>query len=196
MKSLMQDALGSDWDKLPPALQAHYGYGTTVDIGHMDIEYPNFMQPFLSILRVFGALVNRSGQQIPTRVEKNVVAERQYWRRTISYPDGKVINFNSYWVLADSNQLIEFVNPLLGLQMAMHVEGGQLHYRGVRYVVKLGAWHLPIPEWLALGHTTILETEIDETHFAMDFRLTHPLFGQIFRYAGKFEATVKHGGDS
>jgi hypothetical protein len=29
---------------------------------------------------------------------------------------------------------------------------------------------------------------IDETHFAMDFRLTHPLLGEVFRYAGRFEA--------
>jgi hypothetical protein len=29
MKSLMQQALGADWDKLPAALQAHYRFGTT-----------------------------------------------------------------------------------------------------------------------------------------------------------------------
>lgn len=31
-------------------------------------------------------------------------------------------------------------------------------------------------------------------HFAMDFRLTHPLFGQVFRYAGEFEALPDSGG--
>lgn len=24
----------------------------------------------------------------------------------------------------------------------------------------------------------------------MDFRLTHPVFGQVFRYSGRFEATT------
>lgn len=188
MKSLMQQALGADWDKLPPALQAHYRFGTTTDAGHMDIDYPRFMQSFLTVLRVLGALVNRRGQQVPTVVEKSVVGDRQYWRRTITYPDGQVVFFNSFWVSAASGQVIEFVNPVLGLQMAPYVVGNQLHYRGVRFVAKLGPLQLPIPEWMALGHTTIVEEAVDERHFIMDFRLTHPLLGQLFRYSGKFEA--------
>jgi hypothetical protein len=192
MKSLMQHALGNDWCKLPPALQAHYRFGTTMDVGYMDIEYPRFMQPYLSVLRFFGALINRRGLHISTIVEKNVIGDRQYWRRTITFPDKKVVHFNSFWVSAGGNQLIEFVNPVLGLQMAVFVDDGKLHYRGVRFVAKLGTLLLPIPEWLALGHTSIVEEAVDDTHFAMDFRLIHPLFGQVFRYSGEFEATIKY----
>lgn len=188
MRSLMQCALGADWYKLPPALQTHYRFGKTVDTGHMDIEYPGFMKPWLSSLRLLGALIDRRGKQVPTVVEKSVVDGRQYWRRTITYADGQVVHFNSFWVSAGGNQMIEFVNPVLGLQMVVFVEDGKLHYEGVRFVAKLGRWLLPIPEWLVLGHTTIVEEAVDETHFAMDFRLTHPLFGQLFRYAGTFEA--------
>ena len=188
MKSLMQRALGADWDRLPPALQTHYQVGTTIDTGHLNVEYPRFMQPFLSILSVFGALVNRRGGDVATVVNKRVVGDRQYWRRTLTYPDGKVVYFNSFWVSAENGQVIEFVNPVLGLQMAPFVKAGRLHYRGVRFVAKLGSLLLPIPEWLVLGHTTIVEEAIDETRFAMDFRLTHPLFGEVFRYSGEFEA--------
>lgn len=190
MKSLMQNALGNDWDKLPPALQAHYRIGGTIDNGHLDIEYPRLMQGVLSMLRPLGALVNRGGRQIHTVVRKSVVQDRQYWRRTITYADGKVIHFNSFWVSAANQQLIEFVNPVLGLQMAPYVVGNQLHYRGVQFVLRIGRWLLPIPEWLVLGHTTIVEKAIDEQHFEMDFRLIHPWFGQLFRYSGKFAATV------
>lgn len=200
MKSLMQTALGDDWDKLPPALQAHYRFGATTDTGHMDIEYPGFMQCYLCLLRVFGALVDRKGPHIPTVVEKCVVGDRQYWQRTITYPDGKQIRFDSFWVAAGGNQIIEFVNPVLGLQMAAYVEDGRLHYRGVRFVLKIGSLLLPIPEWLVLGRTSIMEVALDDTHFSMDFRLTHPLIGQVFRYSGVFEAapgrSSKHFPDS
>ncbi len=188
MKSLMQCALGADWDQLPPALQAHYRSGTTVDRGHLDIAYPRFMQLFLTLLRVLGALVNRSGHHLPTQVEKRFAGERQLWRRHISFPDGKVIHFNSSWVWAGGNNLIEFVNPVLGLQMAVQVQDGKLQYSGVCFVIKIGAWLARIPEWLVLGHTTIVEVALDDKHFAMDFRLTHPLLGQVFRYNGEFEA--------
>jgi hypothetical protein len=184
----MQCALGEDWYQLPPALQTHYRFGKTVDSGRMDIEYPRFMQPYLSSMRLLGALIHRRGEQVSTVVEKSVVDGRQYWRRTITYPDGQVVYFNSFWVSAGGNHVIEFVNPVLGLQMTVHVENGKLHYQGVRFVAKLGRWLLPIPEWLVLGHTTIVEQAVDDTHFEMDFRLTHPWFGQVFRYAGTFEA--------
>ena len=186
MTSLMQHMLGADWDKLPPALQAHYRGGTTIESGHMDIAYPRYMQPVLYVLAMLGALVKRGGRDIATVVHKQVIGERLYWQRTLRYPDGSVARFNSVWTLTGNGQLIEFVNPVLGLQMAPFVSGAQLHYRGVRFVARLGPLLLPIPEWLALGHTTIVEEAVDDSHFVMDFRLTHPLFGEVFRYAGKF----------
>ena len=191
MKSLMQESLGADWERLPPALMAHYRFGTTVERGHLDIAYPRFMQPLLRVLFRLGALVDRPGKQIATVVEKTVVGGRQHWRRRIAYPDGKTLRFDSFWVAAGSGgkgQLIEFVNPLLGLQMAPWVEGDALHYRGVRYVLRLGRFDVPIPECCGLGHATIVERALDAQRFAMDFRLTHPLFGELFRYSGEFEA--------
>lgn len=186
MSSLMQGALGAQFEQLPPALKGHYRAGNTLERGHLDIEYPRWMQPFLTFLRLLGALVNRSGPKVPTQVEKFDSPSGQRWRRTISFPDGKVVYFNSRWVPGQGNRLIEYVNPILGLEMAVHVANGKLYYEGVRFVVKLGSLLISIPEWLLLGHTTIEEQGVDERHFAMDFRLTHPLFGQIFRYAGTF----------
>jgi hypothetical protein len=186
MKSLIQLALAEDWDKLPASLKAHYQFGPNVDVGHMDIEFPAWMKPYLWLLHRFGALLPRSGKQIPTRVEKDVVADRQYWRRTMRFPDGERVTFNSFWVSAGSNQLIEFVNPVMGLQMSVRVEGDQLHYEGVCFVLKLCRLEIRLPEWLILGHTTIVERGQPTNSFAMDFRLTHPMLGQVFRYAGTF----------
>ncbi|MDY0106523.1 MAG: DUF4166 domain-containing protein, partial [Giesbergeria sp.] len=182
----------ASWAQLPPGLQAHYRPGTSIDAGHMDVEFPGFMRPLLWGLGWLGALVRRPGRGIHTTVEKVVSGPRQHWRRTLRYADGQVARFDSYWVHAGANQLIEYVNPWLGLQMAVQVQDGRLLYHGVRYVIRLGRVLLPLPEWLALGHTTIVEWGTGPRHFAMDFRLTHPLLGQVFRYSGTFEAM---GGD-
>ncbi len=188
MKSLMQQMLGDAWTQLPPGLQAHYRPGASTDVGHMDIEFPGFMQPGLWVLGWLGALVRQRGRAIATTVDKTEAGPRQYWRRTLRYPDGAVARFDSHWELAGGNQLVEYVNPCLGLQMAVQVQGSQLCYHGVCYVLRLGRMRLPIPEWLALGHTTIVETATGPRSFAMDFRLTHPLLGQVFRYSGAFES--------
>lgn len=189
----MQKVLGTQWEQLPPALQAHYQQGRNRDVGTLDIDYPSFMQPYLSFLRLLGALIHRRGQTVPTIVEKWMEGDSQHWQRTITFPDGKVICFNSRWVYAGGNEIIEYVNPFIGLRMAAWVESGRLYYRGRYLVLRLGRVLLPIPEWLVLGHTTIVETAQGSSDFAMDFRLTHPWFGQIFRYAGTFRTERNPG---
>lgn len=184
--SLMQQALGEQWSQLPPALQAHYQSGTNRDAGTLDIDYPNFMQPVLNALRLLGVLINRRGAAMVTTVEKHMDGTVQRWQRTIIPVEGKQILFNSYWVYVGGNELIEFVSPLLGLKMAVEIDETILRYEGRHYVLKIGKLLLPVPEWLLLGHLTVVETALDENNFAMDFTLVHPVFGQLYRYAGKF----------
>ena len=185
--NIMRQALGEQWDALPASLRAHYQDDDNTDLGMLDIEYPRAMQLFLNLLHLFGALLNRRGKAIATTVEKVIKGETQYWRRTLCFPDGETMLFTSRWVYAGENQLIEYVNAFLGLRLAVYVKDSQLFYEGVHYVIRLGRLRISLPEWFLLGHTTIVECQLDETHFAMDFRLHHPLFGQIYRYAGKFE---------
>lgn len=188
MHTLMQQLLGARaWQQLAPALQAHHAaHGR--DIGQMDIEYPRGMQPVLHLLRLFGVLTNRRAPDLVTEVEKSTHAGQQTWQRTLRYPARPPLYFNSAWHYAAPNQFIEWVNSWLGLQMQVQVIQGELHYHGLGLRLKLGRWQLTLPEWLALGHTTIREWALDEQRFAMDFRLTHPWFGQVFRYAGTFSA--------
>ena len=194
-KNIMRQALGEHWAALPAALRAHYQVDANTDIGTLDIEYPRAMQLFLNLLHLFGALLNRRGKAIPTTVDKVIKEDTQYWKRTLRFPDGETILFKSRWVYAGGNQLIEYVNAFLGLRMAVSVKEGKLYYEGVHYVIKLGRFRIAVPEWLMLGHTTIVESKLDESHFAMDFRLNHPLFGQIYRYAGEFETRTRVEGD-
>lgn len=190
MIHLMQQVLGDDWSLLPPVLQQHHSPENRRDTGVLSVDYPGLMQPYLNLLTVFGALVNRRGSDLPTLVERHAESDRQYLCRRLVYADGRARSFNSFWIYAGEHQLIEFVNSLLGLHMRVQVEEGKLVFQGIKFVVKLGSWLLPVPEWLVLGHTRIVEQAIDDSHFAMDFSLRHPLFGQVFRYSGIFEPKV------
>ena len=75
---------------------------------------------------------------------------------------------------------------MLGLAFTARVENEQLVYQSTAYIIKLGKTLIRLPEWMVLGKANILEKPVDETHFFMDFRLIHPLFGEVFRYAGTF----------
>ena len=184
--NIMKQALSEQWSLLPPALQAHYQDKDNKDIGKLSVEYPAWMQLFLNILHLFGALLNRKGKDISTEVEKTIEGNTQYWHRTLTFEDGKKVYFKSKWKYASGNKVEEYVNPVLGLCMSASVRDGKLFYQGEYFILKLWKLKLPLPEWILLGHTTIVEEQIDTEHFKMDFRLTHPLFGQVYRYTGTF----------
>ena len=187
----MQRALGDQWARLPAILQRHFQSAAHRDVGMLDIEYPRFMQAPLYLLDWLGALLRRGGTAVPTTVEKHMDGERQHWRRTLYFPDGHEARFDSVWTYAGGNRIIEYVNPFLGLCMAVQTDGECLSYEGVYFIFRVGPWQLRIPEGLLLGHTSIRERPLHDGAFAMDFRLTHPWLGQVYRYAGIFRTTLE-----
>jgi hypothetical protein len=189
MNNLMQQLLGADWERLPQALQTHYASGQTCDQGYLDVEFPRWMQPFLLLLSKLGALVARRGPHTPTEVCKQMQTTQLAFHRTLRFATGKTVYFDSIWRWAGANRFTEYVNPWLGVQMAVRLHDGCLCYEGVCYIICWGKREFRLPEWL-LGHATIREWGCDTTSFAMDFRLTHPIFGQVFRYAGVFSTKV------
>ena len=185
--SITQRALGQAWDTLPAALKSHYQFGDNYDEGWLSIDYPGYLQPLFSLLHyTMGVLVNRRGNNVPTRVGKRMRDGMLHFARTLRFVDGKVVLFNSRWEHDEGNRLIEFVTPFLGLRMKVWVDGGKLYYESCSYVFQLGTWQLSIPEWLMLGKAYIIESALDDQHFALDFRVQHPLLGKIFGYTGKF----------
>ena len=112
-KSLMQLALGEQWELLPPALKAHYGEndnGENHAVGLLNIDYPWFMQWPLSFFRLLGALVNKRGKNLKTTVSKINKNGKQYWHREIVYPCGKKIIFDSVFMSGDNKDFIEYIN--------------------------------------------------------------------------------------
>ena len=120
-KSLMQEALGD-------------ATGSSCRLGFNPITLrarPPISGTWMGISSVHAAVPVGAGQdgragaaqgrQVPTTVVKTVVGKRQVWLRTLQFPNGPVVQFNSFWVLHGDNQLIEYVNPWLGA--ANGVEG-------------------------------------------------------------------------
>jgi len=191
-KPIIQIALGDQWEKLPEALKNHYredSKGENYAEGWLDIDYPWFMQWPLTFLGLFGVLVNRRGKKLSTKVKKKMDHGKQYWHREITLPNNKIKAFKSQLMSNGGNEVIEYTNAFLGMKMVPFVENDMLRYESKGYVLKLGRIKLPISEWLALGHASIIEQQVDpdDKHtFKMDFRLKHPLFGEIFSYKGQF----------
>jgi hypothetical protein len=182
---LMQRVLGEDWRQLPEVLKRHHRDQGNRDQGHLDIEYPAFMQGYLNFLFRLGALLNHRGTRLPARVNRFTDANGQYRQRVVQREDGQILQFDSRWEKTADHQIIEYINAFWGLKMKLWVDDG-LCYEGIHLILKIGPLKLPIPEWLLLGHTSIREEAVDDEYFHMDFRLQHPWLGELYRYEGSF----------
>ena len=191
---LMQQVLGDDWNRLAPVIRAHYaitpGSDAWIEVrGEMHIEFPRILTPMIKLIYWCGGLVDRAGREIRVSVLKSAQSGRDelFWRRNFVYPDGERRQFRSNMRLLRANELVEFINGFVGLRLSMSVENGDLIYRSNGHVLQIGSWCLVLPEWLVLGQATITEHALSDTHFELDFRILHPVWGETFRYGGIFD---------
>lgn len=189
---LLQKTLGEDWVKLPPVIQRHYTVSSnsnTCLIGNMEIGYPNFLLPLISLIHLCGGLVSRRGKNIVTRVEKTISTESEelYWQRTLTYPDNKKDYFSSRMFFLQSNELIERVRFGFGLRLKVSVENGNLVYRSNGHIWQYSQLRLTFPDWWVLGKATIIETPISDQQFRLNFSIKHPLWGRCYWYSGIFQ---------
>ena len=193
--SLLQKTLGDDWHKLPLVIQTHYRLQSrqqtyNIVTGIMRVNYPFFVRPMLFITRLMGGLIDLKGGNMNAQVEKWVAdgtPNTLFWKRTIQAPDGKRTVFASRMEYQQGNELIEYVGGGFGLRLKLSVENNKLVYRSNGHLWQIGKLKIPIPDVLFLGHAAITETAISETQFELDFRITHPLFGETYRYGGIFQ---------
>lgn len=191
---LMQKVLGDDWQNLPPVIQRHYQLqadqqSANVVTGTMHVSYPFFVWPMLFIARMMGGLIDLKGDNLDARVEKWVKAdlsETLFWKRTLQAQNGKSTVFSSRMECQQGNELIEFVGGGFGLYLKLTVENNKLVYRSNGHLLQVGKLRIPIPDVFFLGHATIVETALSEQSFELDFKINHPLLGEIYSYGGVF----------
>lgn len=180
---LLQKALGENWNKLPPVLRRHYTVprdSKTCLKGKMEIGYPDFLLPLISLIHLCGGLVSRRGEDIETQVEKSITTDNSelLWRRTLKYPDNKKDYFYSRMVYLKNNELIEIVKFGFGLRLKVSVENGNLVYRSNGHIWQCGSLRLTFPDWLVLGTATIIEIPVSEQQFRLEFSIKHPVLGK------------------
>lgn len=187
-QALMQQVLGEDWQQLPDSIRKHYDIvdgGQSRLRGEMEIAYPKYLFPVVWIIHLFGGLLLWPGKAVIAEVDKQAEGGILYWRRTLSYRDGKGDCFYSSMRYAADHELIEDIGFGFGLRMRVEVEGGDLLYRGLGHFWQWKNFHVAIPDWLLLGSAEIKEQALDDG-FRLDFKLRHPLWGVAYLYRGEF----------
>jgi len=193
-KPVFQIVLGDHWQGLGNVIQRHYflkpnSSDAICVSGEMaEIKHSLIAKLLIPFGLLFGAIVPFQGKGIPVDVHYNANPNNSniYWDRVLKFKRGD-FHFKSYMQPVKANEVIEFVRFGVGIRLAVTVEDEALVFRDMAYLWRVLGVDLPIPGRWLMGKVYVEERPIDDRRFSMLMTLTHPWFGELFKYRGTFE---------
>ncbi|RNF35097.1 DUF4166 domain-containing protein [Paracoccus methylarcula] len=191
---VFHEILGDDWYRLGGVVRRHYFLRAFSDDhicvrGRMhEVWHGAAARLLIPFARIFGALVPYRGTDVPIEVDYRARPGDStiHWDRVFHFAGRPAFHFRSHMEPAGGNRVIEFVRFGIGMRLKVTAEEGALVFRDAGYIWRILGIDMPLPVGLVLGRAYIEERPVDASHFSMRMTLTHPLFGELFRYSGSF----------
>ncbi len=195
---IFKSIFGSSWDKLPCVMKKHYANRPySIDIvtveGILDIKFNWFGRLCTPLFKLFGTLIPYQGRGIKTIVHyKSSQYDNTLLFDRISYlPNKKPFYFRSKMVPIKDKKIIEFMGLGLGWCMNYEYEDNLVKLKHLGYVVRVLGINIPVPLSFFIGKGYAQEKAISDNSFDMFVTITHPLWGKIYEYKGKFNIIEK-----
>ena len=90
-------------------------------------------------------------------------------------------------IQTNNNEVVEIMPFRLGWRMSYLWEGGRVKLKHKGYVLCFFGCFIPLPITFLLGEGNAEETAVDDNTFDMFVTITHPWWGVIYEYKGRFK---------
>jgi len=185
-------ALGNDFHRLHPAVQARFAHEPEPG---RDVIYEGVMEKvhysvagwlFALVTRVIGnPLIAVRGRDIAMTVRlSSRPGGGVWWRRTYHLARPRTVT--SAKREDTQGRLCEYVGLGFGMRLDAYVLRGALHFISTRYFWEIAGRQIPLPHWLAPGRTHVVHAEIGGGIFCFTITMDHPWLGRTFYQTGLF----------
>lgn len=193
-KPIFADIFGTAWPTLPLVIQKHYRNrpycsDRTVVEGTLDVTSHRPLTYFTPFMKLMGQIPIQNEKNVATTVEfsSNSKTKAFHFNRTFYFTNAKPYAFQSRMIQVKDNQVIEIMRFGLGWRMLYSWNGQKVILEHKGYTFSLGNIHIPLPLHFFLGTAYAEETPVDDNTFDMLTHITHPLWGRIYEYKGRFK---------
>lgn len=198
---IFKPIFGAAWDDMPKVFHLHYANRPyTSDrvrvVGVMDVACAGPM-------KVLAPLINLLGQ-IPARNETDVSVAVEYqsdpytkaftFVRGFDFAGRAPYMFRSRMLQVESGDVVEVMRFGLCWRLRFDWDGGKVTLNHLGYALNLFGHFLPLPLTWILGAAYCEETAVDDRTFDMITDITHPLWGRVYEYKGRFKVVEVEGG--
>ena len=197
---IFADVFADQWDRLPPALKAHYANrGFTNDrvtvTGTLTIRMGPLLRCLSPLLKLSRMFTPWQGENVPCTVQFHSEPDSNafIFERRFAFSDRKPYVFRSKLVPQGPHHVIEYMASGLGWRCAYSFEDGKVHLVHKGYVCRLFGVDVPMTflgELLA-GKGFAFEEATGDNSFKMAMGLQGGLFGRLtaYSYTGEFTVT-------
>lgn len=190
---IFKTILGEKWNQLPEIMQKHYAnrpYSndiTTVE-GTLDVMCAGPIKWFSPLFRLMGSVPPFNEKNVPVTVQfkSNEYTKEFHFNRVFHFKNRKPYCFKSRMVHTSGNEVIETMCFGFGWKMHFLWENNRIKLQHKGYVLKLFGHFIPLPLTMLLGAGNAVETAINNESFEMRMNITHPWWGKIYGYNGRF----------
>lgn len=198
---IFKGIFGDSWDGLPPVMHKHYANrpysdNETIVEGTLDVMCAGPIKLLAPLMKLMGQIPARNEKDVPVKVrfqsDKNTNVF--HLNRTFNFKNDKPYVFHSRMMQIKDNEVIEIMRFGLGWKMLYRWDGEKvvLQHRG--YALRFFGYSIPIPLTCLMGKGYAEERAIDDNTFEMITHITHPWWGKIYEYKGRFEVK-EHGNE-
>ena len=190
---IFQEIFGASWPNLPIVLERRYGVRAdsldrVVVSGALNIRQSRFVRLIAPLLKFFGALAPFDGLNVPVMVAfySGPGAHTVHSDRVFNFAGKPPFPFHSRFEPISGGEVVEYMRFGVGWRALYAVESARVTLTHRGYVWRVGKTLIPLPLGWVLGRGAAAEEALDEDRFTMWMTITHPLFGENYRYEGEF----------
>ena len=193
-KPIFKEIFGDSWGDLPPVMHKHYANcpytnDMTIVEGTLDVMCAGPIKLMAPLMSLLGQIPARNEKDVPVTVQFQSDKDTRafHFNRTFNFKNGKPYVFHSRMMQIKGNEVIEIMRFGLGWKMRYIWDGEKvvLQHRG--YALCIFGHFIPMPLTLLMGKAYAEEIAVDDNTFDMITHITHPLWGKVYEYKGRFE---------
>jgi hypothetical protein len=190
---IFKSIFGETWESLPPVMKKHYANrpymdDITVVEGTLDVTCKAPLVWFSPLMKLMGQIPTYNEQNVPVtvRFQSDKSSKAFHFNRIFNFKDTKPYTFQSRMLQIKDNEVIEIMRFGLGWKMLYVWDGQKVVLQHQGYALQLFGYFIPMPLTFLIGKGYAEEVAVDDNTFDMMTCITHPLWGKVYEYKGRF----------
>lgn len=168
-----------------------YSREVTIVKGVLDVFCKPPLLWLAPIMRLLGQIPAFNQKKVPVIVcfESDLNSKAFHFNRRFNFSGGKPYVFQSRMLQVKGSEVVEIMRFGLGWKMHYSWDGEKVILAHKGYVLQLFGQLIPLPLTMLMGAGNATEYPVDDNTFDMEVNITHPWFGNIYGYKGRFEVS-------